>query len=87
MLQLVVQGIASSEAARVVTTLPPVQIEGDQPIPEVEAILASLAGTLSDEDRPEFDHDIALIRALLVPEGRFSVEEYVTNEVASALQD
>ncbi len=62
-----------------------VQIEDGEPIPEVEAILATLSQLLSGERKSEFDSNIVLIGRLLSPSDQFVVESFIGTEVARAL--
>jgi hypothetical protein len=62
-----------------------VQIEDEEPIPEVEAILATLSQLLSGERKSEFDRNIALINRLLAPSDQFVAESFIETEVARAL--
>ena len=64
-----------------------VQIEQDQSIPEVAALLSSLAEALPSETRSQFEDDIAQIVGLIVPSSQFSVDHFVANEVRRALRD
>jgi hypothetical protein len=63
-----------------------VQIDQEQPIPEVAEMLEQLADTLSDQDRADFDRIVQLISDLTAPEGHFSVDGFIATEVRDALQ-
>jgi hypothetical protein len=62
-----------------------VQIENEEPIPEVEAILATLSQLLSGEPKRELDRNIVLIRRLLSPSDQFDAENFIGTEVGRAL--
>lgn len=52
----------------------------------VDELLSSLTDVLPATDRPELELRAELIRLLLVPEPEFSVEGFVSSEVARALE-
>jgi hypothetical protein len=71
----------------VITKLRGVQIEQEQPIPEVQAMLTQLADTLDGGDRASFDRIVGLIATLTAPESQFSVDGFIAGQVRDALQN
>lgn len=53
----------------------------------INELLHALIEAMPADQRPDLEDQAQMIRALLVPDDQFSIEEFIAGEVARALAD
>lgn len=61
--------------------------KGSHAVEVVDELLTMLSDALPEDDKGDLEIHASLIRTLLLPEDDFSVESFVADEVARALDD